>query len=533
MQIKSAKTTLIAAIEALEGRQLLSTYLVTTTADTGAGSLRQAIMDANNHKGADTIHFAIGSGSKTIKPSTGLPSLGDGTTLDATSQPGYAGKPLIVIDGANAGSADGLKITGSGVVVRGLVIDHFGGSGILILGKGGNRIAGNYIGTDSSGSIDAGNHAHGIIIQSPSNTIGGTKASDRNVISGNDMAGVFVYTSAAHNNVILGNFIGTAASGLVKLGNSVTGVQINGGANNWIGAGAKGARNVISGNGTDGVLIVNAGSTLNVVQQNFIGTDATGEKALGNGRYGIEISQPNNVVGGTGRAGNLISGNGAAGVVLFLSSAYGNRVQGNSIGVDFSGTKDLGNKGRGVEFTNGAHDSRVGGDTAAERNVISGNDNGGVGFYSSSSMNVLTGNYIGTNSAGSGAIANTGAGVTVTDGAGTNFIGERHAGNLISGNSKEGVCLTSGTKGTVVWGNYIGTDATGKHKIANGADGIFVASSGNQIGGKKKGTGNLIAGNGGNAVSFVGSHGNLVSRNIVGVNVDGAALPNAKKNVIS
>ncbi len=142
-------------------------------------------------------------------------------------------------------------------------------------------------------------------------------------------------------------------------------------------------------------------------------------------------------------------------------------------------------------------------------------------------MNVLTGNYIGTNAAGSAAIANTGAGVTVTDGAGTNFIGEALAGNVISGNTKEGVCLTAGTGGTVVWGNFIGTDVSGMHKIANAADGIFVASDGNQIGGRKKGTGNLISGNGGNAVNFVGSSGNLVMRDIVGINVEAcrAALP--------
>ena len=104
---------------------------------------------------------------------------------------------------------------------------------------------------------------------------------------------------------------------------------------------------------------------------------------------------------------------------------------------------------------------------------------------------------------------------------------------MISGNTKEGVCLTAGTSGTVVWGNFIGTDVSGMHKIANAADGIFVASSGNQIGGRKRGTGNLIAGNGGNAVNFVGSSGNYIARNLVGIDVTGSALPNAKKNVIS
>src|SRR6266511_3569942 len=133
MQIKQVKTKLAAAIEALEDRRLLSTYTVTSTADSGAGSLRQAITDANNHGGADRINFAIGSGARTISPASRLPSLSDGTTLDATTQPGYAGKPLIEINGSGAGGVDGLKITGSGVTVQGLIINRFNGSGILVL----------------------------------------------------------------------------------------------------------------------------------------------------------------------------------------------------------------------------------------------------------------------------------------------------------------------------------------------------------------------------------------------------------------
>src|SRR5439155_20415871 len=121
-----------AMLETLEGRALLSTYTVTNTADAGAGSLRQAITDAANHAGADRIAFAIGSGgAKTISPASRLPGLSDGTNLDATTQLGYAGRPLITLDGSHAGSsADGLKIIGGGVTIRGVVVDHFGGSGI-------------------------------------------------------------------------------------------------------------------------------------------------------------------------------------------------------------------------------------------------------------------------------------------------------------------------------------------------------------------------------------------------------------------
>lgn len=534
-QIKTTKSKLPAAIfETLEDRRLLSTYVVTSTADSGAGSLRQAITDANNHVGPDTIRFAIGSGAKTITPKSSLPGLGDDTFLDASTQPGYAGKPLIELNGSSAGSStDGIRVSGAGVIIKGLVINRFGGSGILVLGRGGDRVIGNYIGTNAAGTASLGNKAHGILLQSPDSVVGGLHAADRNVISGNGMAGVFIYTASAHNNVVLGNYIGTSAAGSAKIGNGVNGVQINGGASNWIGASATGSRNVIAGNTHDGILIINSGSTLNVVQGNYIGADATGKNRLGNGWYGIEISQPNNVVGGANAgAGNVVSANGYGGIVLFLSSAYGNRVQGNLVGTDASGTKDLGNTGRGVEFTNGAHDNRVGGTTADQRNVISGNDLGGVGFYSGSKNNLLTDNYIGTNAAGNAALANTGAGVMITDGAGTNYIGLALCGNVISGNTREGICITGGNAGAIIWGNFIGTDVTGRHKIANSSDGIMAASSGNQIGGRKKGTGNLIAGNGGNALNLYGSSNNYIARNMLGITVTGDALPNLKSNAI-
>ena len=520
------------AIEQLEPRRLLSTYTVTTAADAGAGSLRQAILDANAHAGADTIAFAIGSGAKTISPSSHLPGIGDNTILDATTQPGYAGKPLITLNGSNAGpTSDGLKITGTGVTIRGFIITNFAVSGIFVFGAGSNTIAGNYIGTD--GSAAAGNHQHGIIVQSPNNTIGGLAARDRNVISANANTGVFLYTAAAHNNTVIGNFIGADATGSLALGNARNGVQIDGGHDNFIGGSVSGSRNIISANARDGVLIINAGANLHVVQGNYIGADVTGTRRLGNAWYGIEISRENNVIGGSTRgAGNVVSANGYGGIVMFLATAFGNRVQGNFIGTDVTGTKDLGNTGRGVEFTNGAHDNRVGGELPSARNVISGNDKGGVGIYSGAKMNLLQKNYIGTTADGSSALGNTGAGVMVTAAAGANFIGGRRLGNVIAANTAEGVCLTGGTAGCIVQGNYIGTDVTGTKDLGNATDGIFAASSQNQLGGRLSGTGNLIAANNGDGIRINQSHGNLIARNIVGQSATGAAMGNAKNGVL-
>jgi hypothetical protein len=375
-----------AVVEGLEGRMLLSSYAVTNTNDSGAGSLRQAILDANKHAGADTITFAIGSGPKTIVPTKRLDALGDGTSIDATTQPGYAGKPIITIDGVNAGSsANGIKVTGSGVIVRGLVINRFGASGIFLYAAGGTRIVNCYIGTDSTGSGAAGNKAHGIIVQSPNNVIGGPSAADRNVISANGNAGVFIYTGVAKNNRVEGNYIGTDATGTKKLGNARNGVQMDAAPSNLI------VRNVISSNGRDGVLIVNGGSTLNVVQSNKIGTTASGTGRLGNGWYGVEVSRPANTIGGRG-AGNVIGSNGQSGVVLYQATASGNAVEGNFIGTDVTGRKNLANAGRGVDLTNGAHDNRIGGMAAGQGNVINYNVGGGIGIYNGAKANVIQGN---------------------------------------------------------------------------------------------------------------------------------------------
>src|SRR5262249_6084129 len=128
-------------LEILEGRCLPSTFTVTNTSDSGAGSLRQAILDANNHAGTDSITFAIGSGLKTIAPASALPDVTDPVVINGASQQGFAGTPLVQINGASAGAgANGLKITGGGSTVKGLIINRFGHDGILVTGLGGNVI---------------------------------------------------------------------------------------------------------------------------------------------------------------------------------------------------------------------------------------------------------------------------------------------------------------------------------------------------------------------------------------------------------
>src|SRR5262245_2021302 len=191
-----------------------STFVVTNTGDSGAGSLRQAILDANAHLGADSIIFNIpGSGSHTITPSTALPTISDPVTIDGSTQPGFTGSPIIELDGSRAGAnVDGLRITAGNSVVSGLVINRFSSDGVELSVNGGNIVQGSYIGTDLTGTVDLGNAFRGLNITSSNNTIGGTTAAARNVISGNDNTGI-IMGAGTTGNLVQGNFIGTNAAG--------------------------------------------------------------------------------------------------------------------------------------------------------------------------------------------------------------------------------------------------------------------------------------------------------------------------------
>jgi hypothetical protein len=203
---------------------------VSSTADSGPGSLRQAILDANAHTGADTITFAVpGDGVHTIQPLSALPVVTESVTIDGTTQPGYTGSPLIELDGHLAGSgADGVSIQTGGlamtILVKGLAINRFAGSGISITcGSATNAsvvIQGNRIGTDPSGTQALGNGTGVYSLWSPAHvTIGGTAAGAGNLISGNARNGIEIF--GAGFAVIQGNRIGTDVTGSQRLGNGV------------------------------------------------------------------------------------------------------------------------------------------------------------------------------------------------------------------------------------------------------------------------------------------------------------------------
>ena len=379
-------------------------YEVTTTGDNGAGSLRQAISDANASAGTDTITFAIpGTGPFAIQPTSQLPVITDPVVIDGYSQAGSSPATdlgpaalMIELDGSNAGSdALGLRISGGHSLVQGLCINRFE-DGILLESSGENVIRGNYIGTDVTGASDRGNTGYGVYLSaSPNNTIGGISPETRNIISGNDYAGVYISESSATGNLIQGNYIGTDASGTVGLGNTGAGVWIGHVPNNTIGGTSPGARNVISDNNDSGVFIHGSSATGNLVQGNYIGTDASGAADLGNTPYGVYIfDAPNNTIGGISPgARNIISGNDYSGVYIFQSSATGNLIQGNYIGTDASGTCNLGNSGSGVGFYN-ADNNTIGGTSDSARNTVAYNTGDGIYVDSGSNRNRLLSNSI-------------------------------------------------------------------------------------------------------------------------------------------
>jgi hypothetical protein len=327
----------------------------------GKISLREAITAANNtanNGGADRIYFNI-SGSKTINIATQLPNITDAVIIDGTTQSGYTGTPLVELAGT---VAEGLYLdTGSsGSTIKGLVLNGFHWA-IDIAGSSNNVVSGNFLGTDATGTTAKGNWV-GVWVGTSNNTIGGTNAADRNIISGNTVDGIQISGSTGGSgNVVLGNYIGLDVTGTADLGNTNQGIAIyNGGKNNTIGGTANGAANVISGNNGEGVRLINSGTTGNVVLGNLIGTNAAGTAGIANNRQGVwvDAAAANNTIGGTAAgAGNTIAYNTLDGVALNSTAGNGNAVLGNAI---FS------NGGLGIDLndngvtTNDANDADTG-----------------------------------------------------------------------------------------------------------------------------------------------------------------------------
>jgi titin len=633
-------------VEALEDRLAPATFTVTTPNDSGPGSLRQAILNANAHPGLDSITFNIGGGGfHFIAPSSPLPAITDAVAIKGATQPGFSGSPVIGLDGLSAGSAaNGLILKAGSSSVDALAIIRFGQYGIDVQGGTGDAITrcgigvipfgfafangaggvllanaahGNHIGGTGAGNIISGNGGDGVELLGPgttgnlitANLIGTTvggggslgnslagvailgKASGNtvtgNVLSGNSSAGVMILDAGTTGNTVSGNRIGLGSNGAL-VANGFAGVEIALGASaNTIGGTAVTARNVISGNSFDGVLISGVGTAGNSVKNNFIGVGTDGLSNQANGANGVAIEEgasKNTLTGSVmgfqpvadvlidgaaanvvksnsigissaganigsssgkgiwikdGSANNLIAGNDignngggsfSGGVQIDGPGTTGNLIQSNTIGLTAAGA--AAHNGYGVLIELGATNNTVGGASKAFRNVISANNQADVAILNAgTSGNVVQSNFLGTNAAGTAA-APTESVDCVAISAPFNQIGGVGAGNVMSGNSSgAGGILIGGTTatGNVVEGNFIGTDATGTAAISN-AFGVIIqgGASGNQIGGTVAGAGNLICANTSDGVFLngAGTSNNVIEGNNVGVGTFGQVLGN-------
>src|ERR1043166_8656986 len=321
-----------------------TTYTVNSTGDgddtanddgvcddgTGHCTLRAAIEQSNATPGTDTIAFQIpGAGLHTISPASPLPTITDPVVIDGYTQPGSSPNTLasgddaviqIELDGTNAGTTtSGLVVTGGGSTIRGLAINRFGTGGMtsvtaggpgVELKRGGKTAEGCFVGTEPTGTLPLPNINDGVGVTGNSNTVGGSTPAARNLLSGNDREGLLLLSTSAANNVF-GNYLGTDLNGAAALPNGAGVVIFGLSNNNRVGGVNAGEGNLISGNLDSGVIIVNTTHD-NLVRGNLIGTNAGGSIPLANHNDGVQIfdTASNNRVGGTSAAAaNAISGN--------------------------------------------------------------------------------------------------------------------------------------------------------------------------------------------------------------------------------
>lgn len=350
-------------------------YTVTSDADSGPGTLRDAIAQANASTNvADTINFAITplGGLKTINLLSPLPAISDPVEILGYTQSGSAPNTLAVgnnavlnveLNGAGAGSAIGLRCSTTGAApctFSGLIINRFQEGGIRIDATARGAIIGSFIGTNSAGAAALGNINYGILILDTSalgSIVGGISPGERNVISGNSGTGVTL-SAGADSVLIIGNYIGTDKNGAADLGNTSHGVLIANSSTNSVDG------NIISGNNGSGVTIQqDFGFTAsgNSVVKNLIGVNADGNSALGNNGSGVLLQAAGNFIGSDSSADrNVIAGNGANGISISTNFATGNSILGNRIGVGANGTTSIPNFDNGIQISNGAAGNTVG-----------------------------------------------------------------------------------------------------------------------------------------------------------------------------
>ena len=523
-----------APVERLEPRALLATFTVTSNADAGAGiynpgELRWAIDQANSAPGPDTIDFRISGAATTIALLAPLDSITDRVTIDGTTQPGYLTAPVVAIDGSAVADA-GFRLTAlaSGSTIKALSVYGFtydasnadSGNGIIIDGSSdGNQIDRCYLGTDDASTVGIGNAVSGVLVR------GGNTVLRNNVISGNFASGVILEND--DGTVLVGNRIGTDATGNVALANGAYGLLLRDSVNGRIGGVIAAERNVISGNTLSGIYLDGASDT--TIVGNYVGVDAaTGGIAVANGVAGISLDADATTIGnGTAGGRNVIGGNEAHGILIRGGSAT--QIAGNYIGVAASGVAAAGNVLAGVQIDGGTGHV-IGGTAAGQGNVIAGNSGDGIRVTGEASDVLVQQNLIGLGTTLAG-LPNGGDGIALVDatnvtvtfrnriaynvGAGVRLLGAfgnlvgaddsrpdgeqgLSFGNAIYANELDGIRLEADANDNVVAANLIGVAAPNGAIQGNGGDGIAIQASRRNVVGGVRGTpvyGNLVAGN--------------------------------------
>lgn len=322
-------------------------FTVTTLADAGPGSLRQALLDANAELSVDTVLFNIpGDGAKVISVASALPATIDPITIDGLSQaaaPGSTAPPIRIDGSALSGAVNGLTLTANSNVVKGLVLSGFPGFGVNIEGEG-TKIEGNWIGVNEAGE-SAGNGSGGIRLAGKGHIIGGSAAGSGNVISGNGSHGILIISGIS--NVVQGNIIGLNPGGAVARANNGSGIRLENAGTNQVGGTTLAARNIISGNADYGIQLTGALAARNRIEGNVIGTDAATIAPLGQSKGGIHITGSANQtsVGGlSAGARNIIAHNQGHGV--WVESGSQNAILSNLI---------VANSGKAIHLSPGAN----------------------------------------------------------------------------------------------------------------------------------------------------------------------------------
>ena len=529
-------------------------FTVTNTSSSGAGSLREAITNANANPDLSQIKFNIaGGGVKTIIPTTALPQITQPLIIDGLSQPGATcATPLIELDGTSTSGADGLNVTGA-ADVRGLIINRFDGDGIEFSIKGNNSVRCSRIGVSSDGLSPSRNGSNGLYFNTVSNnTVGGING-DGNVISSNgaDNPPGFNFDGGIHfflstDNVVQGNIIGLNKDGLISTtfltNRQESGIVMLNTDRTLIGGTTAAARNIIAGNDSVGIYTQNSDD--NVFSGNYIGLDINGTTSgttlnLNGDAFNLGNSHGNRIGGTESGSGNVISGN-SSGIVLSGASKE-TVIQGNIIGLAAGGMSSVtAPQTDGIEL--GPRSTAIiGGRTTADRNIIAGNSRGIVisnnNLTGETANASIEGNYLGLGADGSTVFNNGVVGILLEGLANGNRIGGSApgSGNVFGGSGSK---IRLDSSNNLVQGNLIGMTAAGTADSSPFGTGIELLANGtnNTIGGSSVSARNVISGGADGIRTAAGvttANGNVIQGNMIGTAPNGtSALPNSLNGIV-